>query len=191
MVTTLMMNTQKHDIKVITVMALIAMPIIYLAYRLVKYGLATGLKTGSYLYAGLLVFPAMALVVICALFLQKPLTEILSQSFVDFLFGRHHVQRPEPKYGIPEFQHEWRHFEEAILEYEKIAVNFPEELKPWADMIEIVMLKLKDPDRATKMFHKGIAKLKDEKKRKELTIIYLAHCSRIGFEPELQNQKQV
>ena len=46
-----MMNTQKHDIKVITVMALIAMPIIYLAYRLVKYGLATGLKTGSYLYA--------------------------------------------------------------------------------------------------------------------------------------------
>ena len=184
------MNSQKHDIKVITVLVLIAIPIVYLAYRLMNYGLVTGLKTGNYLYAGLLVFPAMALVVICALFLNKPLTEILSQSLVNFLFGRHHVQRPEPKYGIPEFQQEWRHFEDAVLEYEKIAVNCPEELKPWADMLEIVMLKLKDPNRATKMFHKGIAKLKDEKKRKELTIIYLAHCSRIGFEPELQNQKQ-
>ena len=185
------MNTKKHDTKVLVALVLIAIPIIYLAYRLVKYGLTTGLKTGNFLYAGLLVFPAMGLVIIIALFFNKPITDIISQSFVDFLFGYNRIRPPEPRYGIPEFQQEWGHFEESILEYEKITINFPEELKPWSNMLEIVMLKLKDPKRGTEIYHKGIAKLKDEENRKELTIIYLAHCTQIGFEPEVKDPNPV
>lgn len=75
-------------------------------------------------------------------------------------------------YGIPETMAKRGEYEEAIAAYEKIAKEYPNEIKPHAAMLEIALVALDDPARASDMYRHAIESLASEDARAVVTRRY-------------------
>jgi len=65
-------------------------------------------------------------------------------------------------YGIPRAKRANGLYEEAIADLEKIALEYPEELQPYVEIIDIAIVNLKDPERARQTYQRGLSVLKNE-----------------------------
>jgi hypothetical protein len=94
-----------------------------------------------------------------------------------------HFDRPQPVYGIPQSKRKKGLYEEAMAGFEKIAKDYPEEVQPYIEMIDIAILDLKDPERANRIYQNGIGILAKEKDKETLAIMYSAIRSRLNARP--------
>ncbi len=86
---------------------------------------------------------------------------------------------PTPLYGIPESLVARERYEEAERAYEEIIREFPDEVKPHVDLINIAVTRLHDLELAKKLYTRGLATLKDQESKNVLTRMYSAIASRI------------
>lgn len=84
---------------------------------------------------------------------------------------------PQPMYGVAASKLAKGRHEEAIAEYEKIAAQYPAELKPYLEMIGIAIDHLNDPDWAKVIYQRGMAAMKSEDDREALAKGYQAILS--------------
>ncbi|MDD5521188.1 MAG: tetratricopeptide repeat protein [Kiritimatiellae bacterium] len=80
--------------------------------------------------------------------------------------------KPMPIYGIPESLVAKGKYAEAEQEYEKIIQEFPNEVKPHVDMINIAVRWLNDDELAEKLFQRGMSLLKNHEDRETLSVTY-------------------
>jgi tetratricopeptide (TPR) repeat protein len=96
----------------------------------------------------------------------------IARGFVGWLYDRfsysEKYDRPAPMYSIPQGLRKNRRFEEAIEAYEQIAEDYPDELKPYLEMMDIALGELKDPDRAELIYQQGLLNFTDPNHRERL-----------------------
>lgn len=96
----------------------------------------------------------------------------IAQSFTEWLYDRfsysEKFDRPPPMYSIPQGLRKQHRFEDAMQAYEKIAEEYPDELKPHLEMIDIALSDLKDQAMAEAIYQQGALLFKEEKDRKKL-----------------------
>jgi tetratricopeptide (TPR) repeat protein len=88
------------------------------------------------------------------------------------IMWRHTSDGPRPIYGIPEALAARGKYAEAEAEYEKIIQEFPGEVKPHIDLINIAVTRLKDAELAERLYRRGMETLKEPAARETLTRMY-------------------
>jgi len=98
--------------------------------------------------------------------------------------------RPPPMYSIPESKRKSGLHEEAMAGYAKIAEQYPGEVRPYLAMMEIAIVNLKDPERGSAIYEKGMSVITTPEGQETLSCFYVAHCSRFAGAPEWKKQHQ-
>lgn len=77
-----------------------------------------------------------------------------------------------PNYGIPESLVARGHYADAEKEYEAIMDEFPDAVKPHADLIEVATARLNNAELAEKLYQRGLQRLRRQPDREHLTKLY-------------------
>ena len=88
------------------------------------------------------------------------------------LFFPQQAARREPGYSIAEARRKKGHYPNAIVEYEKIAAAFPNELTPYIAIMQIAFGNLGDATRGDAAAQRGLAMLRDDASRAELLRVH-------------------
>jgi hypothetical protein len=115
--------------------------------------------------------PSVFLVVLGAILLSWDLSSFISGAFMNLIFPRRDAE-VKPMYGIPEALMAKGLYAEAEQEYEKIIREFPDEVKPHIDMLNIAVVRMNNPELAEKIFQKGMSVLKDPNAKQTLSTCY-------------------
>lgn len=135
---------------------------------------AGGWESTPYLLFGL------ACIVCAAIIIAAPLARLIAEPGGNLFYPDRRFSRPQPIYSIPESKRTQGLYEEAIAGFEKIAADYPDQVKPYIDMIDISIVNLKDPNRANEIFQLGIASLKRDQDKEALSIMYSAIRTRLN-----------
>lgn len=109
----------------------------------------------------------LACAVIVGVLVAPPLAGLAAEPWGVF-FHPHRTAFPEPIYSIAEARRKRGQYEEAIEEYQKIAEQFPVEVRPYVAMMEIAFVNLRDSARTDAIAKRGLAALRDETSRMHL-----------------------
>jgi hypothetical protein len=75
------------------------------------------------------------------------------------------------------------HYQEAFDGFQKIANEYPQELKAYIEMIDIAIVDMKNEKLADSVFHQGIVTLDEKEDRDSLAKMYKAISSRLDHWP--------
>ena len=118
-----------------------------------------------------------------AVLIARPIARLIAEPAGNLFYPGDSFSRPQPMYGIPESKRKKGFYEEAMADYEKIANDFPRELKPYIDMIDVAIVDLRDAGRANAIYQRGIAALKKAEDKETLARMYHAIRSRLNSQP--------
>ena len=113
-----------------------------------------------------------------AVILAFPVAGLLAEPTGNLFYAGERFDRPQPIYSIPQSKRTQGFYELAMTAYQKIADEYPEEVKPYVEMIDIATRDLNDPTRALAVYETGMSRLKKDKDRAVLTQMYMAIRSR-------------
>ena len=151
-----MMDIDRKDWQTLLRLSLIAFPIFIVGMLLLKIGL------GFF----------FILLSVCVL--AFGIAGVLSAPFSDLIFPVTRSKRVPPAYSVPQARVKEGRYEEAIALYEDITEDYPNEVKSYIEMISICFDRLKDPDRAERIYRKGRGGLKEESDLNYLENMYQA-----------------
>lgn len=122
-------------------------------------------------------------VILGSVILAFPLASLIAEPVGSLFYPGRRSSRPSPMYGIPESKRARGLYEEAMTGFEKISEEYPDEVKPFIEMIDISIVNLKDPERANAIYRHGAAVLKKREDQEALARMYSAIRSRLGSKP--------
>jgi len=111
-------------------------------------------------------------------------------SYLASLFQVHHRAERKPVYGIAESLVARGKYADAEQEYEKIIQEFPGEVKPHVDMINIAVRWLNDGQLAEKLYQRGMTLLRDPAARTTLTEMYEGMRTRLKS-PDAESNRTI
>ena len=123
------------------------------------------------------------LFLVAAILVSGPLARWLAEPAGSLLWPRRYYDKPQPMYGIPQSRRAKGQLEEAIAEYEKIAAEHPDEVRPYLEMIDVAIHDLRDADRANSIFQNGLARLKNADDKDRLAQAYAEIRTRLDVKP--------
>ena len=132
---------------------------------------------------------ACAVLVVGAVVLAAPLARLAAGPSGRLFWPGKRLSRPLPMYGIPASRRAKGLYEEAMSGYEKIAEEYPGELKPYVEMIDISVVNLRDGERARSIYHRGLGALRKADKA-ALARVYEATVTRLQPEPEWVSEER-
>ncbi len=128
-------------------------------------------------------FFGMACLVAAATIIAPPLARLIAEPSGNLFYPSQRFDRPPPMYSIPKSKRAKGLYEEAIAGFEKIAQDYPDEVKPYIEMIDIAIVNLKDPERANAVYQRGILVLKKNEDKEVLARMYGAIRTRMNARP--------
>lgn len=160
-----------------------------LMFPLAALGVAAWFLFGSGNAAG--IFIGLFLFLMALVFLGPALARLFAEPAGNLFWPRRTFDRPQPIYSIPQSKRLKQQPEEALAGFARIAAEYPHELRPWLEMIDIALTDLHDPDRANAIFRDGIARLKKPADKDQLARVYAATrerqdpppARRLGLQP--------
>ncbi len=143
------------------------------------------LRGGGVLFAFTLVFYSLTLFLVGAIILVPALSSRVGGSVVGSLFssaagGRAHL----PPYSQAEALVKQGHYKEALAKFQQIATDFPDELRPWLEMISVAVQQLGDLDAAFEFYSQARDHFQDPETRRRLLENYKALKSLKEDKPE-------
>lgn len=153
--------------------------------RGVPAALAIAIGVGTLLGSGDVVSMLLGFLffLIAAIFVAGPIARLLAEPVGGLLWPKKFYDKPRPMYGIPQSRRAKGLPEEAIAEYAQIAAEFPDEILPHIEMIDIALTELHDPARAEAIFQHGHAALKKPGDKELLEQVYAATRDRQAPRP--------
>jgi hypothetical protein len=162
------MTNYPEILKSLALRSLIALPFVLLGL------------TGELSFASVL---SPMLLVAGAIIVAGPLARLIAEPAGCLFYPGEHASQPAPMYSIPESKRASGLYEEAISGFEQIAQDYPQEKKPYIEMIEIAICNLKDPKRANEIYRQGIAVLETDEDKESLAKMYSAIRTRLNTKP--------
>lgn len=153
-------------------------------FRIIRWSIAIPLILFSYPRLGLL---GIFLTMLSAILIAPDIISFLSQ-FAGRLFWPRQPPEPRPLYSIPESLVAKGRYMEAEREYEKIIQEFPNEVKPHLDMIDIAVVRLNDGQLAEQLFQRGLSLLRGPADRDTLSKAYAGIRSRLKTPESMKTQ---
>ena len=114
------------------------------------------------------------------------MAELFAEPTGNLFWPSAQYDRPQPAYSIPQSKRARGLYEETIAGFEKIAEEYPGEIQPYVEMIEIAIVNLHDPERAKAIFHRGIDVLKKDEDRETLARMYGVIRTLLNSRPDKQ-----
>jgi len=112
---------------------------------------------------------------------------VIISLFVEYVgnlfFPTEYFDRPQPMYSVPEAKRKGGLCKEAFEGFLQIAREHQQEIKPYAEMIDIAVVDLKDKKLADEVLSLGQATLKNEEDRAALAKTHEIICSRLDTIP--------
>ena len=115
-----------------------------------------------------------------AVIIAGPIASLIAEPSGNLFWPGRHFDRPQPVYGIPQSKRAKGLYEDAMAGFEKIAAEYPGEVKPYIEMIDIAIVNLKDPERASRIFERGVSVLKKNEDKEVLARMYGAIRTRLN-----------
>lgn len=113
------------------------------------------------------------LLTIPAFLLAGPLIAMLTSSSGSVFFPMKKSRgKPPPMFSIPAARIREGDFGEALEIYRDMILKNPRNLELYRQTLELLLLRMQDPDMARKIFHDGLKNLKDQNKKKTLAQEY-------------------
>jgi hypothetical protein len=149
---------------------------------LVSAGVAIyGLRFGFASIAFLLV--AAAILNIAAWFFATPVVSFVGDFVGKFFTGSQNFSKPQPAYSLPDGLAATGQNACAILAYNELAKNHPEEILPHLRVMRIWIEKMNDVDAAVMAYNLALKKIRGQKNRNEFTKMAKNNFSKfISFE---------
>ena len=126
----------------------------------------------------------IALFLGAGILLAFPIASMFANPWGGMFFPEDRLKRAPPLYSLAEAKVRKMQFEDAMATYEQIAEEYPEEVKPYIDMIDIAVVHLKDAERADQIYRRGIDRLRNPDDLDVLARMYRGIRSRIESGPE-------
>lgn len=154
-----------------------------LVWRIVRWTLAVPLML-SYPWLGLF---SLLLAVLGVILIMPELVGFCSRLLTGQIYPSIEAT-PKPTYGIPESLAARGQYVEAEAEYEKIIAEFPDEVKPHIDLINIAVVRLNNGELAEKLYQRGLERLKNPADRETLTTAYEGIRTRLKTPEKLERK---
>jgi tetratricopeptide (TPR) repeat protein len=119
-------------------------------------------------------------VLMAAIILARPLARLFAESSGLLFWPDQHFDRAQPLYSIPQSKRAQGLYEEAMAGFEKIAEEYPGELQPYVELIDVAIVHLRDPGRANEIYQRGLARLTTDDDKEALARTYRALLSRLS-----------
>lgn len=126
--------------------------------------------------AGLL---AITCFLTAAISIAPPVAQLIGEQAGKLFYSGEQFDRPQPMFSIPEGKRKSGYYQEAFDGFQKIADEYPQELKAYIEMIDIAIVDMKNKKLANSVFHQGIATLVEKQDRDSLAGMYKALSSRL------------
>jgi hypothetical protein len=117
-------------------------------------------------------FFAMVCFVVSAIIVAPSIARLIAEPTGAVYYSKRPYIQPPPDYAVPQILREKGRYGEAMLEYEKITGKYPEEIKPYIEMMDIAILDLKDSKLTKAIFDRGLSSLQNDNDRDVLKIAY-------------------
>ncbi|MGB0291505.1 MAG: hypothetical protein ACPGIA_02900 [Luteolibacter sp.] len=124
--------------------------------------------SGGALVAFFPVLISMSLLVLAAVVVAPSIARALVDKVVDFFMFSEKFDRPQPMYGRAKALHKSRQYDEAMKAYQDIAENYPDELKPHLEMIDIALRDLNDQQLAESIYQESLLMFEGAEDREQL-----------------------
>lgn len=118
-------------------------------------------------------------------------TGFFADSFAGALFAPRGGQAHLPPYSAAESLVKKGEFNEAVDKFREIAYNFPDELRPWLEMITIAVRDLKDMDAAFEFYSEARERFQKPEDRRRLLENYKALKTLDDEKPEWLQPRKV
>lgn len=115
---------------------------------------------------------SLPFVVGCIIIIMPPVQDLLARPFVGLYSPGGRNKKPLPVYSVPQSKRSKGLYEEAIADYEKIITEFPQELNAYIEMINVMVVNLKDRTRAEFLLERALGKLRKEEDRTVLKNVF-------------------
>ncbi len=106
------------------------------------------------------------------LIIAPAVTSLLAEPFSHLYGSNRRYDGPQGVYSVPEAKRADGLYDEAIADLEGIAKEFPNEVKPYLQMIEIAIVDLEDHERAKLIFYRAMAALENDEDKNILTQMF-------------------
>ena len=101
------------------------------------------------------VFIGVACIVLAGVVASLPIARFIANPLSNFFFPGARFSKPLPLYSVPETKRTSGLYEEAISGYEEIAADYPEEMRPYLEMMDIAIVELHDTERAEEIYQQA------------------------------------
>ena len=125
-------------------------------------------------------FFGTACLVTAAIIIAPPIARILAEPAGNLFYPSRRFDRPQPVYSTGEAKRKNGLYQEAFDHFAGIAAEFPNELKPYVEMMDIAIVDMKNRALADKVFQQGMAALTNEDNRNGLRTMHKAISSRFS-----------
>jgi len=158
----------------------------YLAAVALSLGGAAALANATDGYIRALGFGLLgiALFLVAGILVAFPIAAMFANPWGGMFYPEDRLKRAPPLYSLAETKVRKMQYEDAMALYEQIAEDYPEEVKPYVDMIDIAIVHLKDAKRAEQIYCRGIDRLHNRDDQDVLARMYRGIRSRIESGPE-------
>ena len=163
---------------------LVAVPVFACGWRLLATAPESLAAVGQLLQG-------MACFLLAAIILAVPVATLVAQPTGTLFYPGLRNDRPQPNYSIVQAQVKRGHYEEALSAYEKLAAEYPGEIRPHIGMLEVALVHLKDPARASEIYHRAAARLKHKPDRDIVWQRYRQFASLLASEQDRQRDRTI
>ena len=109
-----------------------------------------------------------------------PIARLLAEPWGNLYLPGSTFDRPQIVYGIGQAKRKKGLHQEAFDYFAGVASEFPTELKPYVEMMDIAIVDLKDKALADEVYNQGLSSLTTEEDRDGLTAMHKAILSRLS-----------
>lgn len=116
--------------------------------------------------------------VVGAIIVAFPLARLVAEPSGSLFYPSGKFDRPQPLYSVGDAKRMKGLYQEAFDHFAGISAEFPQELKPYVEMMGIAIVDLKNVELAEQVFRKGLSGLTREEDLKALHAMHKAIVSR-------------
>ena len=138
----------------------------------------------SLIVVAVVLMGAFAMWLVAAVLMAPTVAGWLAAPWGGLFFPSARNEKPPPHYSLAEAKMQRDDFEGALADYVKITLNYPGEVRPYCDMVDIVLRHLDDPERAEVIYRKGMETLEDQEAKEVLARHFRAAKSRAAARPD-------
>ena len=120
--------------------------------------------------AGLIIWPSLA--------------DIVAEPFRALMYPMARFSKPVPMYSVPKAKRARGDLEGALADYERMEAEYPGDLEVYRNMLELLVLEMKSPEKASEVFQRALQKLRKAEHREGLARLYEGMLSQVKGKPE-------